>query len=113
MFRVNGPLIIIFLFKNILNTNTNDQFLFLQLFGLILFAITIWLRSDTDLQEWIDFLNIGEFYYGASILIFAGIVVVATGFIGCGSSLMENDLALYVVSKNHLYLAFIIEKKKN
>jgi len=48
-------------------------------------------------EEWVEFLDMYEFYIGIYILIATSVFVMAVAFIGCGAALMENILALYIV----------------
>lgn len=63
-----------------------------------MFGLSIWLRVEPGFQEWVDFLQIGEFYIGIDVLIFASVLVTVVSFFGCASALLENRLALLIVS---------------
>ena len=69
-----------------------------QIVGSGMFGLSLWLRVEPGFQEWVDFLHIGEFYIGIDILIVAAVLVIIISFFGCASALMENQLALLVVS---------------
>ncbi|XP_011501881.1 PREDICTED: CD81 antigen [Ceratosolen solmsi marchali] len=60
------------------------------------FGLSLWLRIEPGFQEWVEFLQINEFYIGVNILIFAAVLVIAISFVGCASSLMESQPALFV-----------------
>lgn len=66
------------------------------LLGSSMFGLCIWLRLDPGFQEWVDFLDIYEFYNGIYILLAASIFVIIITFIGCGVALMEHILGLFV-----------------
>lgn len=66
------------------------------LLGCAMFGLCMWLRLDSGFQEWVDFLDMYEFYIGIYILLAASIFVVIVTFIGCGVALMEYILGLYV-----------------
>ncbi|XP_058807020.1 tetraspanin-2A [Phymastichus coffea] len=66
----------------------------LLIIGLALFGLTVWLRAEPGFQEWVDFLDIAEFYIGVDVLIFAALLVVVASVFGCISGLMENRMAL-------------------
>nr|XP_012143538.1 PREDICTED: 23 kDa integral membrane protein isoform X3 [Megachile rotundata] len=61
-----------------------------------MFGLCMWLRLDPGFQEWVDFLDMYEFYIGIYILLAASLFVVIVTFIGCGVALMEHILGLYV-----------------
>ncbi|OXU24509.1 hypothetical protein TSAR_006933 [Trichomalopsis sarcophagae] len=64
--------------------------------GTGMFGLSIWLRVEPGFQEWVDFLQIGEFYIGIDVLIFASVLVTVVSFFGCASALLENRLALLI-----------------
>ncbi|KAJ8675407.1 hypothetical protein QAD02_011193 [Eretmocerus hayati] len=66
------------------------------LVGTILFIVSAWLRLEPGFQEWIEFLDIGEFYIGIDILIVSSLLVFFISFVSCASALMEQQLALLV-----------------
>ncbi|XP_003704567.1 tetraspanin 2A isoform X1 [Megachile rotundata] len=66
------------------------------LLGCAMFGLCMWLRLDPGFQEWVDFLDMYEFYIGIYILLAASLFVVIVTFIGCGVALMEHILGLYV-----------------
>lgn len=70
-----------------------------QIIGAGLFAFTIWIRAEPGFEEWVDLLDIYEYYTGVYILIAAGALVMIFSFLGCGSALMEHKSALYLVSE--------------
>lgn len=71
-----------------------------------MFGLCMWLRLDPNFQEWVNFLEIYEFYIGIYILLAASIFIVVITFIGCGVALMEHILGLYIV--RHMYIRIII-----
>ncbi|XP_015435741.1 PREDICTED: 23 kDa integral membrane protein [Dufourea novaeangliae] len=66
------------------------------LLGSSMFGLCMWLRLDPGFQEWVDFLDIYEFYIGIYILLVASILIVIITFIGCGVALMEHVLGLFI-----------------
>ncbi|XP_076653416.1 tetraspanin 2A [Halictus rubicundus] len=66
------------------------------LLGSSMFGLSVWLRLDPGFQEWVEFLDIYEFYNGIYILLAASIFIIIITFIGCGVALMEHILGLYV-----------------
>ncbi|XP_076378517.1 tetraspanin 2A [Megalopta genalis] len=65
------------------------------LLGSSMFGLCMWLRLDPSFQEWVDFLNIYEFYIGIYVLLAVSIVIIIVTFIGCGVALMEYIYGLY------------------
>lgn len=64
--------------------------------GCAMFGLSIWMRFEPMFEEWVEFLDMYEFYIGIYILIATSVFVMAVAFIGCGAALMENILALYI-----------------
>lgn len=64
--------------------------------GTALFGLSVWLRMEPGFQEWVDFLNMYEFYTGIYILIAVSVFVIVVAFVGCGAALMEHFLGLYI-----------------
>lgn len=64
--------------------------------GSATFGLAVWLRMEPGFQEWVDFLNMYEFYIGVYVLIAASVFVIAVAFVGCGVALMEHILGLLV-----------------
>lgn len=61
------------------------------------------MRFEPMFEEWVEFLDLYEFYIGIYVLIVTSVFVMAVAFIGCGAALMENILALYIV---RMFIAF-------
>lgn len=59
--------------------------------------MTVWIRSEPGLEEWIRILDVYIFYVGIYILILSGVVVMIVSFLGCCSALMEHSKALVLV----------------
>ena len=66
------------------------------LLGSAMFGLCMWLRLDPGFQEWVDFLDMDEFYIGIYILLAVSIFIIIITFVGCGVTLMEHTLGLYV-----------------
>lgn len=64
--------------------------------GCAMFGLSIWMRFEPIFEEWVEFLDMYEFYIGIYVLIATSVFVMAVAFIGCGAALMENILALYI-----------------
>ncbi|XP_051169350.1 tetraspanin-2A-like [Leptopilina boulardi] len=65
------------------------------LLGCGMFGLSVWLRADSGFQDFVDYLDIDEFYIGIYLLIFTSVVIMIIAFIGCGAALMEFITALY------------------
>ena len=66
------------------------------LLGSAMFGLCMWLRLDPGFQEWVDFLDMEEFYIGIYILLAVSIFIIIITFVGCGVTLMEHTLGLYI-----------------
>ena len=66
------------------------------LLGSAMFGLCVWLRLDPGFQEWVDFLDMDEFYIGIYILLAVSIFIIIITFVGCGVTLMEHTLGLYI-----------------
>ncbi|XP_076663003.1 tetraspanin 2A [Andrena cerasifolii] len=66
------------------------------LLGSAMFGLCMWLRLDPGFQEWVDFLDMDEFYIGIYILLAVSIFIIIITFVGCGVTLMEHTLGLYI-----------------
>ncbi|KAG7191103.1 hypothetical protein KM043_007137 [Ampulex compressa] len=64
--------------------------------GSAMFGLSIWLRMEPGFQEWVEFLDMYEFYIGIYILIATSVFVMIIAFVGCGAALMENILGLFI-----------------
>ncbi|XP_015596962.1 tetraspanin-2A [Cephus cinctus] len=63
--------------------------------GASMFGLSIWLRAEPGFAEWVQFLNMYQFYIGIYILIATSVIVMIIAFIGCGAALMEHVLVLF------------------
>jgi len=59
------------------------------------------MRFEPMFEEWVEFLDLYEFYIGIYVLIVTSVIVMAIAFIGCAAALMEHILALYIVRIPH------------
>ncbi|XP_066599822.1 tetraspanin-2A-like [Prorops nasuta] len=75
----------------------------LWLLGSAMFGLSMWMRFEPEFQEWVEFLNMYEFYIGIYILITASIFVIILSFVGCGVALMENKLGLLIQAGVQLF----------
>lgn len=68
----------------------------LWMIGAAIFALTLWIRFEPGLEEWIQKLELEQFYSGVYILLVGAILMMIISFVGCISSLQENQTALLV-----------------
>ncbi|KAH0954724.1 hypothetical protein HN011_007862 [Eciton burchellii] len=61
-----------------------------------MFGLSIWMRFEPIFEEWVEFLDMYEFYIGIYVLVVTSVIVMAIAFIGCAAALMEHILALYI-----------------
>ncbi|XP_008552401.2 tetraspanin-2A [Microplitis demolitor] len=78
----------------------------LWILGAGMFGLAVWLRVEPGFQEWVDFLDIGDYYIGTYILIIAAVIVMIIAFFGSAAALMESPLFLYINIGLHLF-AFV------
>jgi len=57
----------------------------------------MYMRLEPGFGEWVEKLELYEYYTGIYILIAAGIVVIIVSFVGCVSAFMENRMMLTIV----------------
>ncbi|XP_043268591.1 tetraspanin-2A [Venturia canescens] len=67
----------------------------LWILGAAMFGMSIWLLVEPGFAEWVDSLDISEFYIGIYVLVVSSIFVMLIAFIGCAAALMEHTMALY------------------
>ena len=76
-------------------------FLFLQLSGVAVLGVGIWILVDPDLQDYIDVIHVTDeeyFKYAAYILIAFGAFVLVVGFCGCCGAIRNSKCMLGFVS---------------
>ncbi|CAK9821628.1 Tsp2A [Anthophora retusa] len=73
------------------------------LLGTAMLGLCMWLRLDPNFQEWVDFLEIYEFYIGIYILLAVSIFIIVITFVGCGVALAEHILGLYTYAGLQLF----------
>ncbi|XP_011338911.1 tetraspanin-2A isoform X2 [Ooceraea biroi] len=61
-----------------------------------MFGLSIWMRFEPMFEEWVEFLNMYEFYIGIYVLVSTSVIVMAIAFIGCAAVLMEHILTLFI-----------------
>lgn len=71
-----------------------------QIIGASVFALTMWLRFEPGLDEWITKLELEPFYIGIYVLIALSVIVMLVAFLGCASGLSENLQMLLAVNIN-------------
>ncbi|XP_046395278.1 tetraspanin-2A [Ischnura elegans] len=76
--------------------------------GASVFALCIWLRTEPNFSEWMEKLDVEEFYIGIYVLMLASIIVMGVSFLGCCSAVMERHSLLYA-SVGILALCFACE----
>jgi hypothetical protein len=52
---------------------------------------------EPGFAEWVEKLQLQEYYTGIYVLIAAGIIVLIVSFIGCASAFMESRMMLIIV----------------
>ncbi|XP_067000765.1 tetraspanin-2A [Anabrus simplex] len=64
--------------------------------GAGLFGLAMWMKLEPGFADWIERLDIEEFYAGIYVLICGAVIIMIVSFVGCWSSLMENTRLLAV-----------------
>jgi len=85
----------------VLNYHTINKILVVwrKILGCAMFGLSIWMRFEPIFEEWVEYLNMYEFYIGIYLLIATSVLVMAIAFIGCAAALMEHILTLYAVRR--------------
>jgi hypothetical protein len=55
------------------------------------------MRLEPGFADWVEKLELYDYYTGIYILIAAGIIVIIVSFVGCVSAFMENRMMLTIV----------------
>jgi len=66
------------------------------LLGASIFGLAMYMRLEPGFADWVEKLELYEYYTGIYILIAAGIVVIIVSFVGCVSAFMENRMMLTI-----------------
>ncbi|XP_063708398.1 tetraspanin-2A [Culicoides brevitarsis] len=77
------------------------------LFGFGLFLLTVYMRAEPGFEEWVRMLNIWIYYLGVYFLIFAGVIIMISAFLGCCVALTEHKLGLTVFIASQV-LCFLV-----
>lgn len=78
------------------------------LFGALLFSLSIWLRSEREVKDWVRELQMYQYWNGLYILMAAGAIIVIISFFGCCGALMSNP-CLLGTSSILVLIAIILE----
>lgn len=78
----------------------------LQILGIVVFALCIWLKSDQSFHRWVEDLEIFEFYIGIYIILFGSCMIIFTSCLSCLFIANENVRGLQIVSLDNLFRAF-------
>ncbi|KAG8438830.1 hypothetical protein GDO86_005138 [Hymenochirus boettgeri] len=73
------------------------KYLFIQIGGAAVIAIGAWTLMEKS--GYISFIATSTMSVSSYILLFAGIVVMLTGFLGCGAMIQEHKKCLSVISE--------------
>lgn len=66
------------------------------LLGVSIFALALWMNLESGFGEWVEKLEIEEYYTGIYILIAAGVIIIIASFAGCVSAFMEDRVILTI-----------------
>merc|ERR1712168_1287615 len=62
-------------------TNVNSWLL-----GCLLFSIGSWVRWEQEFEQWLQQLEIEQYWYGCYVLMAVGLLVMMTSFLGCSTA---------------------------
>lgn len=77
------------------------------LFGAAMFGMCIWMRKDPGMEDWVQRLDLWDFYSGVYVLLTASIIIMVTSFVGCCSALTESQRALQLFTGTQV-LSFLV-----
>lgn len=63
-----------------------------------MFSVSIWLRVDPGLDEWVSKLELGSYYIGVYLLMVLSVLVLIVSFVGCAAALTEIYTVILAVS---------------
>lgn len=78
------------------------------IFGGFLLGLAIALRWDTEIEEFIDMLDIWEFYIGVYILIFVALIMLLLPFLSCVSVYQEITQLLLLNAAGHCFCFLLL-----
>lgn len=61
-------------------------------------GLTMWLRFEPGIDDWVTKLELQPFYIGVYVLILAAVIVMVVSFLGCFAALSENQVFMMIVS---------------
>jgi len=66
------------------------------LLGAAIFGLAMWMALEPGFADWVDKLELHDYYTGVYILIVVGIILIFLSFVGCVSAFMENRMMLVI-----------------
>ena len=69
----------------------------LQLLGASILGLALWMNLEPGFGEWVEKLQLQDYYMGLYILIAVGVLVIIVSFVGCVSAFMESRTILTLV----------------
>jgi len=66
--------------------------------GAAIFGLALWMALEPGFADWVEKLQLHQYYTGVYILIVVGIILIFVSFVGCVSAFMENRMMLTIVS---------------
>ncbi|CAG7831132.1 unnamed protein product [Allacma fusca] len=76
--------------------------------GALIFALSIWMRLENEVRDWVQELGMYQYWNGLYILMAAGIIIVLISFCGCCGTIAGSP-ALLGTSAVLILLAVILE----
>jgi len=66
------------------------------LLGAAIFGLALWMALEPGFADWVEKLQLHQYYTGVYILIVVGIILIFVSFVGCVSAFMENRMMLTI-----------------
>ncbi|XP_023716924.1 tetraspanin-2A [Cryptotermes secundus] len=66
------------------------------LLGASIFGLALWMSLESGVGEWMEKLELSEYYTGIYVLIAAGVILIIVSFLGCVSAFMEDRTILVI-----------------
>lgn len=77
----------------------------LQLLGASIFGLALWMKLEPGFGEWVEKLELHEYYAGIYVLIAAAVLIIIVSFLGCLSAFMEDRRMLAIV-RNYITIYY-------
>ncbi|XP_069696836.1 tetraspanin-2A [Periplaneta americana] len=66
------------------------------LLGAAVFGLALWMNLEPSFGEWVEKLDLHEYYMGIYVLLAAAVLIIIVSFLGCVSAFMEDRMILAI-----------------